>query len=251
MRSITIKPSLLVPFIAIGIALVALAFWASTSFTAQAAESKVGGMSLADDAFVIGGIAETSDTAAWHTIMSGTIQTSQWEDLVADVSLECGLVTDTKVKSQKGKVDTSTAEAGVMVRVLIDAGTLNERYAMPGRGVDYSGGIVFCKRIQEQIAKFGGILESCTDLNGDGSITLDECTFTDEELELMLDTMGAHSFNFFATDFEQGDHTIQVQAKLWASNDDSDPLWVDRTNATIGYGSVAVNEVKFVKGYTP
>lgn len=208
-------------------------------------------MTVADDAFVIGGLAEEDGLAVYHTIMEGNIQTSQWEDLVMDVSLECGLITNTKVKSQKGNVDTSTAEAGVMVRVLIDEGTADERYAMPGRDPNYSGGIIFCKRIQEQIAKFGGVLESCTDLNGDGSITLDECEFTDEELELMLDTMGAHSFNFFALDFDQGDHSIKVQAKLWASNDDSDPLWVDRTSASIGYGSVAVNEVKFVKGYTP
>lgn len=249
MRSITINRGWLVPMIALGVVLMALTFWASTSFTAQAAESKVGGLSLADNAFLIGGVSE--ETAGWNTIMEGTIQTSQWEDLVMDVSLECGLITNTKVKSQKGKVDTSTAEAGVMVRILIDGETADQKYAMPGREDDYSGGIIFCKRIQEQIAKFGGILESCTDLNGDGSITLDECEFKDEELELMLDTMGAHSFNFFATDFDQGDHTIEVQAKLWASNDDSDPLWEDRTSASIGYGSVAINEVKFVKGYTP
>ena len=66
-----------------------------------------------------------------------------------------------------------------------------------------------------------------------------------------MDTMGAHSFNFFTTDLDQGNYHLAVQAKLWASNDDSDPLWVNRTNASIGYGSVAVDEVRFVKGYTP
>ena len=251
MRNLITKRPWLVALSAMTVALMAVAFLAATTFNgqAQAAESKVGGMTLADDAFVIGGVLdESAATAAWHTIMSGTIQTSQWEDLVMDVSLECGLITDTLVKGKGGDKVSSTSEAGVMVRVLIDAGTDNEHYAMPGRSDDYSGGIVFCKRIQEQIAVFGGVLSDCTDEDGDGHITLDECTLTDEELELMLDTMGAHSFNFFDLDFVQGNHTLDVQAKMWATNDAS---FSDRTSASIGYGSVAIDEVKFVKGYSP
>ena len=157
-----IKSGYLVPMFAITLALMAVTFLAATSFSgqAQAANSGNTGVSLADGAVFVGGLAESGDGAVYHTIMEGDVQVSQWADLVMDVSLECGLVTDTKVKSQKGKVDTSTAEAGVMVRVEItDLSTGAVRYAMPGRRLDYSGGIVYCKRIQEQIAKLGGILE--------------------------------------------------------------------------------------------
>ena len=255
MRNLIAKRPWLVAMSGMTVALMAVAFLAAASFSgpAQAAESKVGGMTLADDAFLIGGMAETEGAAVYHTIMSGVIQTSQFEDLVMDVSLECGLVTDTKVRSKGGTKVSSTAQAGVMVRLLIDAGTDNEHYAMPGRGVDYSGGIVFCKRLQEQTASFGGVLDECTDLNGDDLITILECTWEEEELQLVLDTMGAHSFNFFDLDYDQGVHTIDVQVKLWANADfqNVDPDYVNKTIASIGYGSVAIDEVKFVKGYNP
>ena len=147
-------------------------------------------------------------------ILAGDIQTSQWEDIVMDVSLECGLTTDTTVKSSKGKVDTSMAEAGVMLRVLVDG-----EVAAPGP-------VTFCSRMQEMTDEFGGILEYSEDSltvdtdgdgiadSGDGVITIDECVFTDESLQLVLDTLGAHSFNFFHLDMDQGDHYIDVQVKL-------------------------------------
>ena len=129
-----------------------------------------------------------------------------------------------------------------MVKVLVDGVAASPHHK------EGDPGVVYCSRIQEQTALFGGVLEACEDLNDDGRITLDECTFTDEELELMLDTMGAHSFNFFDLDFVQGNHTLDVQAKMWATKDAS---FSDRTSASIGYGSVAIDEVKFVKGYSP
>ena len=37
-----------------------------------------------------------------------------------------------------------------------------------------------------------------------------ECLYTDEEIGLMLDTMGAHHFNFVSKEVGSGDHTITV-----------------------------------------
>ncbi len=93
--NILTKSGFLVPMFAITVAMMAVTFLAATSFSgqAQAAESKVGGI-MTDDAYVIG----TAAAGEFTTILSGDIQTSQWEDVVFDVSLVCGLTTDTTVK---------------------------------------------------------------------------------------------------------------------------------------------------------
>ena len=95
------------------------------------------------------------------------------------------------------------------------------------------------------MAKFGGVL-SCSDLNGDGAVTFDECTLTDEELELILDTMAAHSFNFVLDDLGAGTHDVVVEAMV-----DTNASWQLGTasaTAAIGKGSLTVEEVRLVKG---
>ncbi len=79
--------------------------------------------------------------------------------------------------------------------------------------------------------------------------TLGECTSTDEELRLVLDTMGAHSFNFVLIDLEQDEHFIEVQARIYQHPYAEVGSAV--ATATIGMGSLTVDEVKFVKGYNP
>jgi hypothetical protein len=174
-----------------------------------------------------------STEMGWTTILYNTLKTPNQKDLFVDVSLECGLHTKTKVVSA-GKEDKSTAEAGVKVRVLVDG--------VPA----HPGEVVFCRRTQELTAKFGGIMQSCTDTKAPfGSITRDECTWTDEELELVLDTMNANAFNFVEDDLSAGVHTIWVQAKIDTA------VTQDRGEAaawaTIGNGSVIVEEVRMIK----
>jgi len=140
----------------------------------------------------------TSSDVPYTTILTAALKTSQQKDLFIDVSLECGLYTRTLVKSKGGTQDTTMADAGISVMVLIDGVVVAE----PGE-------VVFEKRMQELSAKLGGIL-SCTDVNGDGMITLDECTITEEEIQLVLDTMSANSFNFILPDVGVGVHTLEV-----------------------------------------
>ena len=227
-RNSLIKPGYLVPMFAITLALMAVTFLAASSFNgqAQAAESKVGGI-MSSSSFVVAGDAD------YTTILSGSIQTSQWEDVVFDVSLVCGLTTDTTVKSKGGKDDTSTAEAKVVIHVRVD-----------GKVVE-PGEVTFCSRKQTQMAKFGGIMESCTDANGDGTITFDECEWTDEELRLVLQTQSANAFNFFVLDLDQGVHSVEVRAKT--SENTTSQAGSSLATATIGKATVAINEVKFVK----
>jgi hypothetical protein len=95
------------------------------------------------------------------------IKTSQQKDLVMAVSLECGLMTRTTVKGQKGNKSTSTASSSVELAVYLDYGTVDERMANPGW-------VTFCSREQELSAVLGGVLESClvglvdTDDDGEG-----------------------------------------------------------------------------------
>jgi hypothetical protein len=168
----------------------------------------------------------------WTTVLSNNLKTANQKDLFVDVSLECGLYTKTLVKSA-GKPDTAKAEAGVYVQVLVDGAPA------------YPGEVVFCRRTQELTALFGGIMQKCTDLNGDGTITYDECTWTPEELELVLDTMNANSFNFVLDDLSSGVHTIAVQARISTATEAG--AGVADAKATIGKGSVTVESVRLIK----
>ena len=59
----------------------------------------------------------TDQTNSWDPVLSTYIKVPQDKELVFDVSLECGLYTDTLVRSKGGNKDTSTAMADVKVHV--------------------------------------------------------------------------------------------------------------------------------------
>ena len=198
--------------------------YAVDSQPASKATAKVSALTL---------IQSTGQDTGWTTILSQNLRTANAKDLFIDASLECGLFTRTLVRSKDGVSDTSKAQAGVEVRVLVD-----------GVAAD-PGGVTFCKRTQELTATFAGILD-CTDLNGDGIISFDECTTTPEELDLVLDTLNASSFNFVYDDLTSGVHRIDVQAKI-----DTDTAWQQgaaEAKALVGKGSVTVEEVRMIKG---
>ena len=177
-------------------------------------------------------ILDSSDLG-WSTIMEQDIRTSNKKDLFMDVSLECGLYTKTEVKGQKGSKDTSKAKAVVRVRVLVDG-----KEAKPGE-------VVFCEREQELSAVLGGVLESCTDSNGDGTIISDECLFSDEEISLMLKTMTANSFNFILDNMGSGRHHVEVQAQIQSKSEAGQGS--ASAKASIGKGSVVIEEVRMIK----
>lgn len=180
----------------------------------------------------------TAGPDGWTNVLQSSLHLAQQKDLVMNASLEVGLFTDTLVSSSKGTKDTSTASAEVDVRIVIDQGTASERIAAPGE-------VTFDKRSQTMIAQFGGILQSCTDANGDGTITADECTFTNETLDLILDTLSAHSFVFGVTNLSAGNHTVTVQART--SSSATAQAGSANANAWIGKGGLDVDEVRFVQ----
>ena len=216
---------------------------------------------------------------AWSTIFSQNIKTPNQKDLFIDASLECGLYTRTPVKSKRNYEgdpgwDTSTAHAQIDVRVVIDEGTANERIASPGD-------VVFNSREQTLSAKFMGIFTGdCllvtanpiqVDNDGDGFvnedpvdgidndgdglidedgidyiITIDYGCLTYEELELILDTMSANSFNFVIDQLTPGEHTISVQARIEANGSAEEGEY--EAKAMIGNGSVTIEVVRMIQG---
>jgi hypothetical protein len=171
-------------------------------------------------------------TAAGGPIMQASIHTPNKKDLLIGVSLETLLTTRTRVKSKGGNQDTQAVRARIAVTVLVDGVE-----AMPGT-------VVFDERVQEMTAIFGGIIESCTDLNGDGTITVaTECVVTDEELELLLSTTGARHFNFMKADLEPGDHSIDVMVDIIADPDHDGDGVSGEAIALYGKRTLSVEEV--------
>jgi hypothetical protein len=199
----------------------------------------------------------TTETHSWDPVLSTYIRVPQQEDLIFDVALQCGLYTDTQVKTSGGNKDTSSAEASVAVRVKIE-----EWLGTDGAGRDVldapfhalpneEAGVVFCSRKQTLSAKLQGIIENlaCFPENADGVPTFDPdapgCELVDEEIQLVLETLNANAFNFVATDLRSGDYKVTVEAEV--SSDSSSQKGSAAARGMVGLGSLVVDEVRFIK----
>src|SRR5262245_51210380 len=94
----------------------------------------------------------TNGTADWQTVLANTIKTANQKDLFIGASLEIGLFTQTLAKSKNLQTDSSTANAQVDVRVLIDGVA-----AEPGV-------VVFGRRSQTLSATLEGAIGGCLSL---------------------------------------------------------------------------------------
>lgn len=199
--------------------------------------------------------------ASWAELagLRTLIKVPEQKELTFDVSLQCGLYTYTKASTKKSVRVEDTVEAGVKVAVKwenIDTGETG--WAMPHAnsagglgGLDQDGfpeGLTYCSRLQALAATFQGDLLSCVTQEGTIDLTDDSC-ITDESVELTLETLAAHAFNFYAMDFKSGTYEISV----WANpecKDGEDAVACDGNGdarAWIGMGSMVVDEVRFVK----
>ena len=77
----------------------------------------------------------TTGTGDWQTLLANTIKTSNQKDLFVSASFEVGLYTDTSVSSKNMVRDTSTANAGVQVRVLLDGQEVEPGKVVYGRRI--------------------------------------------------------------------------------------------------------------------
>ncbi len=150
--------------------------------------------------------------------------------MIVGLSFETSLFTLTAVKSKGGSKSTATADAEIEMYVTVD-GVM----AAPGK-------VMFDKRTQTLWASLGGVLD-CTDANGDGIITFDECNLTEEEIGLILDTKAAHTFNFLAYNIGSGSHTIEAYARLSHNGEVVEGSGAAEASASLGKGTLSVWEV--------
>ena len=176
-------------------------------------------------------IAGVTDAAGYTKILSTTLKNSGTpKDLIIAVSFETSLFTETVVQSKRGNKSQAVADAEIEMYVTVDG-----NLAAPGN-------VTFDKRRQELWASLGGVL-NCTDINGDGIISFDECTLTDEEIGLILDTKAAHTFNFLAYNIGSGSHTIVAYARLSHNGEVVTGSGKANANASLGKGTLSVWEV--------
>jgi len=191
---------------------------------------------LAGAMALAGGAACTDD--GWCKVLATTLNNSgNFKDLVIGVSFETMLMTETVVRSKGGSKSEAVADAEIMMKVIVDGDFENP--AAPGE-------IMFDKRTQTLWAELGGVLENCTDTNGDGVVSITECELTDEEIGLILDTAQASTFNFLSYNIGSGSHTIDVYAKLSADGEDiagTSDNSSSSFSAALGKGTVSVWEV--------
>jgi hypothetical protein len=195
--------------------------------------AKVGFINVMDE-LSVGTNTASSTVGTWQTILSNTLKTPNQKDVFVGVSLEVGLLTDTLVRSRNGKDDTSIASAAVQVRVLID-----DNEALPGV-------VVFGRRTQTLTATFQGIIDGCLAVTTNGTVVIDPDCVLPEELQLILETMNANTFNFIQADLLAGVHNIQVQARLNLGA--SAEAGSASARALIGNGSVTVESVRMIRG---
>ncbi len=222
-----------------GLAVAATAALTSLPTMAETYSAKTG-MAIGSDL-----VLETKGSAH-GPLLSVDIHVASQKELIFDVSLECGLYTRTLAKSKGGKQDTQTAEASVRINVIVTDADGTKMFAYPGGEGE---GVVFCSRTQTLSATFQGIFaddtgDTCLYTDPDtGAIKLDMDCLTDEEVELILDTMSANAFNFVAPDLTSGTYHVEV----WSDIDTSDDTNQVEARALIGRGSMVVDEVRFVK----
>ena len=167
------------------------------------------------------------------------------------------LTTLSRVATKQGKKSTAEAEAGIMVRIVMDAGTAYEKIAAPGP-------VVYDRRLQRLSAILEGQIAACLSADPDtGEISVvDWDCVTPEAIELYQETESAHHFNFVLYDVPVGVHHIEMQAKATnlastsgeCLNPDLDPNGnldcAAEATAFIGPITLSVEQVQFVKDYT-
>ena len=182
-------------------------------------------------------IKQTSGTNGWVTILSTPIKTPAAKEVYVSASLEAGLFTQTLVKSKNNKKDTSTASVAIQVQTLID-GT-----PMPPGTVTYAARTQTLSATLE--GAIGGCLTTVTNADGTTSIVVDQDCVTPEEIELILSTLNAASFNFVASDVPVGTHMISLQARITSST--SVDTGTATAEALVGKGTMIGQVVRATK----
>lgn len=200
------------------------------------------------EVIILGPISQTgpgSTESAWTTVLTTHIKAPNGKELAFGVSLQCGILTDTTVKSTGGTQSNSEARGRIRVRVKVTDPQGDVSYAEPNNSVDATeatvDGLTYCDRIQRLEAKFAGL--NCT-ADEEGVVTCED----PEELRLILKTLDANHFNFlFANIPVSGVYRVEVQAKALASVALSGQMGEGNAKAFVGAGAVSVETIRLIK----
>lgn len=194
-------------------------------------------------------IEATDKTDSWDAVLWTYIKVAEQKELVFDLALQCALYTQTLVKSKGGNKDTSSATATVAVRVEVQEvdGNLNPIGAPKYANPNGASGVVYCSRTQTLSATLQGIIGnlSCFD-PVTGQFDPNCPSLTEEEIELVLNTLSANAFNFVAPNLSSGIYRVTAQAEV-TTETSSESGTADATGL-VGMGSMIVDEVRFTNG---
>jgi hypothetical protein len=191
----------------------------------------------------------TTDTG-WVNVLTTHIKTPNAKELAIGASLQCGLVTDTTVRSKNGDLDSSASRGKIAVRVEITQPDGTVVYAQPANGADLEtdiplngDGVTYCDRYQKLEARFSGL--NCT-----ADLTTGVVTCLDpEELQLVLKTLSAHHFNFLHANAVPGVQKVSVQARAQAGFLlGGTKLGAASAEAFVGAGVLSVETIRLIKG---
>jgi hypothetical protein len=193
----------------------------------------------------------TNDTQ-WQDILEAWIKTPNGKEIAIGASLQCGLVTDTTVKSSGGQLDSAAARGKIAVRIKIERPDGVIVYAEPDNGADLetdipmnAEGVTYADRYQYLGAKFAGL--NCT---ADASTHVVTCA-APEELQLILKTLSAHHFQFLYANATPGVHKVTVQARAQAGIKlGGTMLGAAGAEAFAGAGALSVESIRLVKDAT-
>jgi len=182
-------------------------------------------------------IKTTSGTSGWVTILSAPIKMPSSKELFVSASLEAGLFTQTLVRSKNKVKDTSTASVAIQVQALID------NTPVPPGVVTYAARTQTLSATLE--GAIGGCLSTVTNADGTTSIIVDPNCVTPEEIELILSTLNAASFNFVASNVPVGTHMLSLQARISSST--SVQQGTASATALVGKGTMIAQTVRATK----
>src|SRR5262245_31934974 len=232
------------------IALAAIAAMAASDAQAQSSKAAWRFEELIDLASAASsdGTATPNDTG-WQTILTTHIKTPNAKELAIGVSLQCGIVTDTTVRSKGGELDSAAAQSRIKVRVKITQPDGTVVYAEPDNGADLEdvllaagGGVTYCDRFQKLSARFSGL--NCTVDDLTGAVTCED----PEELQLILKTLNAHHFAFLHANAVPGVQTVEVEARAQSAVAlGGTSLGAAGTAAFVGAGALQVETIRLVK----
>jgi hypothetical protein len=198
----------------------------------------------------------TNNDGNWFNVMTASLKSnsSSSSTLFVSTSLITGLYTNTSVKGN-GSSQTAQSTASVSVRVLLDctncggSGAVQNApsfavAAFPNAGNQSGYGVTFDSRIQQLTATLGQAITS--------TCIVDITTCSQEQIQLILETTGAHAFNFFLLNVGSGAHSITVQVRLNsdAGTGVNTSLASSVAAAYFGLGSMTVMPVHLAPGFT-